>query len=685
MKYDKEIIKLNYRPEIDGLRAIAVSAVILYHAQIIIFGDQFFKGGFIGVDIFFVISGYLITSIILKELISTGSFSFKYFYQRRVRRILPALLFVMLATLPFAWLYLLPSAFMDFSKSILYSLGFSSNFYFWYSGQQYGAESGLLKPFLHTWSLSVEEQYYIIFPIIFFITFKYFKKYLIHILITGFLVSLGLADWASKNYSSLNFYILPTRAWELLVGSILSYFEFTKRQTKKNGILNLILPSIGMLIIGHSIIFFNDKMFHPSFYTLSPIIGVSLIIWFSNKDELITKILSTKLFVKIGLISYSLYLWHYPLFAFYRILKVDGITFNKIYLILILFILSFFSYYFIEKKFRSINFKFKNIIIYIIVTLLFLTFTNFWVIKNLGLKERHPSFFLSNHEKDQQYHLLRDSKDTICLNKLDGCSFNTSSNKKVYLIGDSIMGSISNDLKNKLLLKNYQFNTFTMGDCLFFPGFNRIDDLQTNSISKKCNDDYFQKIKETISKDDNSIIIIGGMIRKYTTLKNFDSKEGCLVHGSEPWNHKFESIYKTHNIKDSFIREVSKFSHNNKVILIYPLPEICRDPKIEIFKKWLMRSDVWGNKINTIVSVSSKVFYDSTLSSFELLNSIRGKNIYRVYPHQLFCDKIKKDRCVANNDRHLLYSDSEHPSFKGVEMINELIMKEIKNIELEIN
>jgi peptidoglycan/LPS O-acetylase OafA/YrhL len=684
-------VKFAYRPEIDGLRAIAVTAVILYHARIIIFGDQFFKGGFIGVDIFFVISGYLITSIILKELITTNSFSFKYFYQRRVRRILPVLLFVMVVTLPFAWSFLLPSAFIDFSKSILYSLGFSSNFYFWYSGQEYGAESGLLKPFLHTWSLSVEEQYYIIFPIIFFITFKYFKKYLIHILIIGFIVSLGLADWASKNYyASLNFYILPTRAWELLAGSILSYFEFTKSQTKKNGILNLILPSVGMLLIGHSIIFFNDKMFHPSFYTLSPVIGVCLIIWFSNKDELITKILTTKLFVKIGLISYSLYLWHYPLFAFYRIIKVYGITFSKIYLILILFILSFFSYYFIEKKFRSINFKFKNTIIYIIVTLLFLTFTNFWVVKNQGLKERLP-VSLSDIDIDPQYHLLRDSKDTICLNKLDGCSFNTSSNKKVYLIGDSIMGSISNDLKNKIVTKNYQFNTFTMGDCLFFPGFNRIDDLRTDSISKKCNDDYFQKIQETISKDDNSIIIIGGMIRKYITLKNFDSKEGCVVHGGEPWNHKYESIYKTHNIKDdikdSFVREVSKFSQNNKVILIYPLPEICRDPVTQIKKKWLLRSDVfgWKNKISDIVSVSSKVFNDSTLSSFGLLNSIRGKNIYRVYPHQLFCDKIKKDRCVANNDRHLFYSDSEHPSFKGVEMINELIMKEIKNIELEIN
>src|SRR5210317_2212445 len=315
-------MKLIYRPEIDGVRAIAVVAVILYHSQISIFGHQLFKGGFIGVDIFFVISGYLITSIILKELVTTGSFSFKHFYERRIRRILPALLFVMLVSLPFAWMYLLPSSFIDFSKSILYSLGFTSNFYFHYSGQQYGAESGLLKPFLHTWSLSVEEQFYILFPIVLLVTFKYFKKFLIHILILGFLISLGLAEWGSKNHPSFNFYILPTRGWELLAGSILAYFEITKGHRSKNYILNSILPFTGLILIGHSILFFNDEMFHPSFYTLSPIIGVCLIIWFSNKDELITKILSTKLFVGIGLISYSLYLWHYPIFAYARIIEL---------------------------------------------------------------------------------------------------------------------------------------------------------------------------------------------------------------------------------------------------------------------------------------------------------------------------------------------------------------------------
>ena len=240
---------IKYRPEIDGLRAIAVGAVILYHAQITISGHQPFKGGFIGVDIFFVISGYLITSIILKELVTTGSFSFKHFYQRRIRRILPALLFVMLISLPFAWMYLLPNSFVDFSKSILYSLGFSSNFYFHYSGQQYGAESGLLKPFLHTWSLSVEEQYYILFPIVLLLSFKYFRKKLIHLLIFGFIISLGVAEWTSRNYPSASFYFLHTRMWELLVGSILAYYEINKGHRSKNKVLNLILPSFGLFLV----------------------------------------------------------------------------------------------------------------------------------------------------------------------------------------------------------------------------------------------------------------------------------------------------------------------------------------------------------------------------------------------------------------------------------------------------
>ena len=452
-------MKLTYRPEIDGLRAIAVIAVILYHTQLTIFGHQPFKGGFIGVDIFFVISGYLITSIILKELITTGFFSFKHFYERRIRRLLPALLFVMLASLPFAWMYLMTSSFVGFSKSILYSLGFSSNFYFHYSGQEYGAVSGFLKPFLHTWSLSVEEQYYILFPIVLLFTFKYFRKYLIHTLIVGFIISLGLADWGSRNHPSFTFYVLPTRGWELLSGSILAYLEITKGHRSKNKNLNSILPSIGFILIGHSILFFDDKMLHPSFYTLSPIIGVFLIIWFSNKNEIITKVLSSKLFVGIGLISYSLYLWHYPIFAFDRINEFsEGDVFNKIIIGFITLALSIISYYFIEKPFRNRKHKFKKILVSILIVISTILAINIYVIfkdGKIGYSYKAvKNLYLNNNIFNKE--LRQESWKYVKNSNFQ--EFKSKEKIKILFVGDSHSKDLFNVfIQNTNLFQDYEF------------------------------------------------------------------------------------------------------------------------------------------------------------------------------------------------------------------------------------
>ncbi len=677
-------MKLTYRPEIDGLRAIAVGAVILYHAQITILGYQPFKGGFIGVDIFFVISGYLITSIILKELVTTGSFSFKYFYERRIRRILPALLFVMLVSLPFAWMYLLPSSFVDFSKSILYSLGFSSNFYFHYSGQQYGAGSGLLKPFLHTWSLSVEEQFYILFPIVLLITFKYFRKHLLTILVIGLIISLQMADWVSKNYPSVSFYFLHTRMWELLAGSILAYFEITLGHRSKNKTLNLILPSIGVFLIGHSILFFNDKMFHPSFYTLSPIIGVCLIIWFSNKDELITKILSTKLFVGIGLMSYSLYLWHYPIFAFARIIEFSqGSLFKKLILGIVIIILSVFSYYFIERPARDKNNRFKFLISLILISISVLVIVNINIIQKDGYKNRIPEIFQKNLS-EVPWQLLKNLDGKNCDGNTEGCKFNTSSNKKVYIIGDSHMGSLTFNLKDKVIKKNYQFITFVSGGCLFYPGFNLVT-TKTMKLDEKCKDAYFQKIKKILSKDINSIIIFGGRLPRYISNNLFDNQEGGSQ-GNE-WSKKYVSVGKYDTIQSSFKNEVLELSKNHKIILIYPIPEIgWKFPK-KLLSSFPKKLSLMENYLvpKNYITTSYQVYKDRTKSSFELLDSLQNKNIYRIYPHKLFCNTIIKNRCVTHDDRNIFYYDNNHPSLKGAEMINNLIMKEIEKIELKSN
>ncbi len=348
-------MQIRYRPEIDGLRTIAVLAVIIYHAQFMLGGEHFLKGGFLGVDVFFVISGFLITSIIMKELNTEGTFSFLGFYERRARRILPALFLVILVALPLAWYLLLPTQMTDFGKSILSTLLFGSNFYWFDSLQEYGAESALLKPFLHTWSLAVEEQYYILFPVLLMVIYKWFKSYTVVLLTAGLLLSLGLSDYVTGKNQSLSFYMLHTRFWELLAGSLLANILYFHPQKENDAFLNKTMPILGLYLIGYSLFFIDLDSNHPGYVTLLPVIGTVLIIWFANEKDLVTQLLSSRLFVGIGLISYSLYLWHYPIFAFGRIIEPSPDWLHKTAWLFLTVIFSVAAYFWVEKPFRNRN------------------------------------------------------------------------------------------------------------------------------------------------------------------------------------------------------------------------------------------------------------------------------------------------------------------------------------------
>ncbi len=397
-----------YRPEIDGLRSIAVISVIFYHLQISLEGTEILKGGFLGVDIFFVISGYLITSIIYREIIKTNNFSFKNFYERRIRRLLPALIFVAIISFFFAWKYMMPTNFVDYSKSVIYSVFFSSNFFFYFSELEYIQEDALLTPFLHTWSLAVEEQFYIIFPIFFLFLYRLIKEYIIHILIIIFLISLILASFLSINYPVSSFYFIHTRLWELLIGSVLAYMEIQKGSRSEKTLVNNIFQIIGLSLIIFSITYFDDKISHPSYLTLIPIIGTSMIIWFSQKENIIIKILSSRLFVGTGLISYSLYLWHYPIFAFGRLQQELPSVKDKFEWIVLTLILSIITYFLIEKPFRLKNKKFNFIRIsrIIPIIILILIITNVYNIKNKGFVERQ--LITENFLLDQKGYAVND-------------------------------------------------------------------------------------------------------------------------------------------------------------------------------------------------------------------------------------------------------------------------------------
>jgi len=659
-------MKLIYRPEIDGVRAIAVIAVILYHAQISIFEYQPFKGGFIGVDIFFVISGYLITSIILKELFASNTFSFKKFFERRARRILPVLLTVMLFSLPFAWILLIPSSLIDFCKSIIYSLGFSSNFYFWYSGQQYGAESGLLKPFLHTWSLSVEEQFYILFPIIILITYRYFKNYLIHILVLGFLVSLGLADWISRNHPSFNFYVLPTRAWELLSGSVLAYFEIKKGYRCNNMRLNSIFSFIGLLLIAHSILFFNNEnMPHPSLHTLSPIIGTCLIIWYSNKDEFITKILSNKIFIGIGLISYSLYLWHYPIFAFAREVNFfDGYISYKFFFIFVAFLLSIFSYNFIEKPFRDKKVQFKKIIIIFLTTIVFLISFNYYGIKSDGILSRLPKGMPQEKQR-----------------LMDANFFKKENTQKVVLIGDSHAEALEFHLNEEI--KKNDLSLYRFKTALYLNNFN-FSNKKTGKIIKSFSKSN-KKLDKFIKENSNLVVIMHYRWSIKFLETYFDNEEGF----KEQSKTLYRFILEPTGIKTTSRKEREKFTkealknqiqnildEGHKLILVYPVPEMGFHPIRLLYRKYLFEKNFSSNSL-PILSGSYEIYKKRNELIFEILDSIQNPNIFRVYPHNFFCDTIIKDRCVANDKNKIFYFDDDHLSTHGSKLVAREIMDKI--------
>ena len=300
-----------------------------------------------GVDVFFVISGYLITTIIIED-IENKRFSIIKFYERRARRILPALFFVMLVCIPFAWIWMYSSQMKDFSQSLVAVSLFTSNILF-LRESGYFDEAAEIKPLLHTWSLSVEEQYYVIFPVFLVLAWHFGKKRVFWMIVVLAALSLLLSEWNWRNKTSANFYLATTRAWELLAGSITAFF-MQNREVRKNNLLAL----VGFAAVTFAVFSYDEKTPFPGVYALVPVVGAVLIILYAEKTTLVAKLLSTRAFVGIGLISYSAYLWHQPIFAFARI-AADGHP--RFFLTTVLAFssvaLAYFSWRFIERPFRN--------------------------------------------------------------------------------------------------------------------------------------------------------------------------------------------------------------------------------------------------------------------------------------------------------------------------------------------
>jgi peptidoglycan/LPS O-acetylase OafA/YrhL len=334
---------LGHRRDIDGLRAVAIIPVVLFH-----FGMRGITGGFVGVDVFFVISGYLITGIIFREM-GDGTYSIVDFYDRRIRRIFPALITVLIACLVISFSFDLPTSIKGTSRATVAALLFYSNFYF--NGvSDYFDEAIKLNPLLHTWSLSVEEQFYVVFPLLAFAIRTFDRNGKVRILASMAVVSLAWSIWLVQVDRSAGFYLPQSRSWELLLGSILTLGVIPEVHRWKAEVTAL----AGLLLILGSVVFLSEDSTFPGIGALAPAIGAAAIIHSGlGASTIVGRILSTRPMVGVGVISYSMYLWHWPMIAFYRAFYGEPSRSTKIELVIAVIAISALSLKYIERPFRS--------------------------------------------------------------------------------------------------------------------------------------------------------------------------------------------------------------------------------------------------------------------------------------------------------------------------------------------
>jgi peptidoglycan/LPS O-acetylase OafA/YrhL len=338
---------MQYRGEIDGLRALAVLPVIFFHA-----GFAPFQGGFVGVDVFFVISGYLITSLIFTEK-EAGTFSLVAFYERRARRILPALFLVMAACVPFAWMWMLQSEFEDFGRSLVAASLFSSNILFWQQSGYFDTAAEL-KPLLHTWSLGVEEQYYLLFPLFILGVWRLGRKAIIVMLAVVAAASLAAAQWGAFHKPGFTYFMLPTRGWELLIGSFVALYLHQREQNGRPIKGSDAGGAAGLALLAASVLLFDKHTPFPSLLALLPTVGTALMIMFVTPSTIFGRLLGSRWLVGVGLISYGAYLWHVPLFVFARQRTLEKPS-GALLLVLTVaaFAIAYLSWRWVEQPFRS--------------------------------------------------------------------------------------------------------------------------------------------------------------------------------------------------------------------------------------------------------------------------------------------------------------------------------------------
>lgn len=496
--------RITYRPDIDGIRALAVLSVILYHLDI-----SLFKGGYIGVDVFFVISGYLITKIITAEVERTGSFSFASFYANRVKRLLPAFLLTVSATFVAAFVLYSPADFARFGGELFSSLLSVSNIFFWTDSGYFDASSSV-KPLLHTWSLAVEEQFYLVWPALVVLAVSRFKRAgLTALAIVLFMASLYLNSafitpivdyWPSipgrlvelmRDQKSTAFYLLPFRVFEFAIGALVVVLE---RRSMPN-ILRELCVLAGFVMVAATAILIDDAVFFPGYYALIPCVGTALMIIGNSQN--FSRALGWKPLVFIGLLSYSAYLVHWPLIVFYKYSSLSEIDLGAGSLILFAtFALAAIMYRYIERPFRSLKVMGHAIpqrafiaVCVLISVCLILPARDIW--KSDGWSWRiDPDVREALALVKGQVESVVSYKKEVAKKVAPTEDFTSSGKIKVLIVGDSYSGDVTAALRESKNSDQYEIRHFQLGHFCqpLFTDYRKVENWPYKSEANNCNE-----------------------------------------------------------------------------------------------------------------------------------------------------------------------------------------------------
>ena len=659
---------MRYRADIDGLRAVAVIPVVLFHA-----GSPIFRGGYIGVDVFFVISGYLITSIIKSE-IESGTFSIAVFYQRRIRRIFPALIVVLLFCLGFGYILFTPADYLDLAKSVVATAFFVSNIFFWQHSNYFDTPAAE-KPLLHTWSLSIEEQFYLCYPLILIFLSRFSRHVRNMTLLLSCLLSFFACCVLVYVKPSATFYLGPTRAWELLFGGLIALETV---RGSDNRLLNHVVAAVGLAFVLLPDFLYSATTRFPGIAAVPPVIGVGFVIWSgSARPTFVHRMLAVRPVVAVGKASYSLYLWHFPILAFAAYVTLGELSpWTAGALCLLSVAISFVSLRFVERPFRSLsaNKDTRRLVGFAVTGMLGAVVIGAFIVADAGLPFRvSPAVLrlLSVEQENETYYpwnCMSIEQRILSLSQV--CHLGSQhAQPSVLLWGDSHAVVTAMALEQSALRNHAAFLFAASVDCPIGIGFSIDSGTGPTFVSspgyRHCGR-YNDEMLKLASEDPNLKAVVlasrwtnwrdgeGGSAAETPVdirLRDNTGVAGSLVENREIFTRGFESLLR------------SLTATGKTVWIVGPLPE----PSVRVPKALYVKGLGFDG---TDINVPRASFLDRNKYILWLFGEIAKKYPVRfIWPHDVLCGD---QTCPVVDDGKPLYFDSNHLSAFGVSKTSKL-------------